>query len=200
MSLTESVFHTIYQDLSAEVAQKLSKIKLVVFDVDGTITDGGIYLDRQENELKKFNGKDGMGIALLHYAGIHTALITGRDSPLTQRRAKEIKIDHVIQGIADKKVALEELLEKLNLSKDEVAVMGDDVNDIPLFENAAVSACPNDGYHYMKKIATIVLTLDGGRGAAREFCDLIMMVQGKITADGRPLVAKEGISFKPGAQ
>lgn len=200
MSLTESVFHTFYQDLSAEVAQKLSKIKLVVFDVDGTITDGGIYLDRQENELKKFNGKDGMGIALLHYAGIHTALITGRDSPLTQRRAKEIKIDHVIQGIADKKVALEELLEKLNLSKDEVAVMGDDVNDIPLFENAAVSACPNDGYHYMKKIATIVLTLDGGRGAAREFCDLIMMVQGKITADGRLLVAKEGISFKPGAQ
>ena len=200
MSLTESVFHTFYQDLSAEVAQKLSKIKLVVFDVDGTITDGGIYLDRQENELKKFNGKDGMGIALLHYAGIHTALITGRDSPLTQRRAKEIKIEHVIQGIADKKVALEELLEKLNLSKDEVAVMGDDVNDIPLFENAAVSACPNDGYHYMKKIATIVLTLDGGRGAAREFCDLIMMVQGKITSDGRPLVAKEGISFKPGAQ
>lgn len=200
MSLTESVFHTFYQDLSAEVAQKLSKIKLVVFDVDGTITDGGIYLDRQENELKKFNGKDGMGIALLHYAGIHTALITGRDSPLTQRRAKEIKIEHVIQGIADKKVALEELLEKLNLSKYEVAVMGDDVNDIPLFENAAVSACPNDGYHYMKKIATIVLTLDGGRGAAREFCDLIMMAQGKITADGRPLVAEEGISFKPGAQ
>ena len=78
--------------------------------------------------------------------------------------------------------------------------MGDDFNDIPLFENAAVSACPNDGYHYMKKIATIVLTLDGGRGAAREFCDLIMMAQGKITADGRPLVAKEGISFKPGAQ
>ena len=110
MSLTESVFHTFYQDLSAEVAQKLSKIKLVVFDVDGTITDGGIYLDRQENELKKFNGKDGMGIALLHYAGIHTALITGRDSPLTQRRAKEIKIEHVIQGIADKKLALEELL------------------------------------------------------------------------------------------
>lgn len=200
MSLTESVFHTFYQDLSAEVAQKLSKVKLVVFDVDGTITDGGIYLDRQENELKKFNGKDGMGIALLHYAGIHTALITGRDSPLTQRRAKEIKIEHVIQGIADKKVALEQLLEKLGLSKDEVAVMGDDVNDIPLFENASVSACPNDGYHYMKKIATIVLTLDGGRGAAREFCDLIMMAQGKITLDGRPLVAKEGISFKPGNQ
>lgn len=201
MTSNEPMFHTFYQDLSLDVYEKLKKIKLVVFDVDGTISDGGIYLDRQEGELKKFNARDGMGIALLHHAGLYTALITGRDSPLTARRAQEIKISHVVQGVANKKDALEKLIVELGITKDEVAVMGDDVNDIPLFENAAVSACPADGYHYMKKTCTILLTSDGGHGAAREFADLIMLAQGKITEDGRPLfIAEKGISFKPGQQ
>lgn len=177
---------TCYQPLNEELVERLKHIKLVVFDVDGTLSDCGIYLDRQDNELKKFNCKDGMGISLLRKAGLKVALLTGRDSPLTKRRAQELHIDFVIQGQMDKEAALLDLMAQLELSKEQLAVMGDDVNDIPLFTNASVSACPQDGYHYMKRIASLVLTLEGGKGAAREFCDLILMAQGKITPEGYP--------------
>lgn len=177
---------THYQNIAAELVDKLKDIKLVVFDVDGTLSDCGIYLDRQENELKKFNCKDGMGISLLLKAHIQVALITGRNSPLTARRAKELGIEHVIQGKMDKEEALLKLMKKLNCDSKNLAVMGDDINDIPLFKHASVSAAPQDAYHYMKTIANIVLTQNGGYGAAREFCDLILMAQQKITPEGFP--------------
>lgn len=196
-----STVHTFYQDLEIDVFNKLKNIKLAVFDVDGTISDGGIYLDREENELKKFQAKDGMGIALLGLSGVKAAIITGRNSPLTERRAKELKIPYIIQGKHDKEAALKELMNELNLTQDEVAVIGDDVNDLPLYENAAVSACPKDGYHYMQQIATINLTKEGGNGAAREFCDLILMAQGKVSLDGLPeFYAKKRYQQKDAAQ
>lgn len=185
------VFHTFYQNYPLELKDKLKKIKLVVLDVDGTISDCGIYLDRKDNELKKFNGKDGMGLSLLLKAGVQVAFITGRNSPLTERRAKELRIPFVIQGKMEKEEALLDLIKSLNLTEEEVAVMGDDINDIPLFEHAAVSACPIDGYHYMKTIATIILTKEGGRGAAREFADLILMAKGKMTSEGNPIFLKQ---------
>lgn len=187
---------TCYQTLSPDLVEKLQKIKLVVFDVDGTLSDCGIYLDCEHNELKKFNCKDGMGISLLHKAGISVALLTGRNSPLTARRAQELHIEHVIQGQMDKEAALLNLLHELKLEPENLAAMGDDVNDLPLFNNASVSACPQDAYHYMKSVASIVLTQEGGKGAAREFCDLILMAQGKIAPDGYPhFLFEQGLTF-----
>lgn len=185
------VFHTFYQDLPLELKDKLSKIKLVVLDVDGTISDGGIYLDRKDNEIKKFNGKDGMGISLLLKAGVQVALITGRNSPLTERRARELSIPFVIQGKMEKEEAIMELIQSLNLTEEQVAVMGDDINDLPLYEHAGVSACPNDGYHYMQTVATIVLTKDGGKGAARELADIILMAKDKMSSEGNPFFLKQ---------
>lgn len=174
------MFHTFYQDLSNEVYQRLKNIKLVVLDVDGSITDGGIILDNGTCETKNFDCKDGMGIALLLKSGVEVAIITGRTSPLTERRAKELKIKHVIQGQANKEISLMELMGQLNVTDDELCVLGDDVNDIPLYKHAAVSACPQDGYRFMQTIATINLTHRGGKGAAREIADLILMAQDKV--------------------
>lgn len=173
-------FQTFYQDLNAEVYRRLQKIKLVVLDVDGSITEGGIVLDNGSSESKRFNCKDGMGISLLLQAGIEVAIITGRDSPLTARRAKELKIKHVIQGQSNKEESLMQLMNTLGVTDEELAVLGDDVNDLPLYKHAAVSACPQDGYRYMQTLATINLTCQGGKGAAREFADLILMAQGKV--------------------
>lgn len=173
-------FQTFYQDLSAEVYRKLQKIKLVVLDVDGTITEGGIILDNGTSESKHFDCKDGMGIAMLIQSGIQVAIITGRESSLTARRGRELKIQHVIQGQANKEDALMDLMQKIGVTSEELAVIGDDINDIPMYKYAAVSACPHDGYHFMRSIATIKLTKKGGKGAAREFSDLILMAQGKV--------------------
>lgn len=175
-----SKFRTFYQDLSSDIYQRLQRIKLLVLDVDGSITDGSIVLDNTSSELKLFSCKDGMGIALLVKAGIEVAIITGRDSPLTARRAKELKIQHVIQGQANKEIALLELMQKLGVKDDELAVLGDDVNDLPLYKHAAIAACPQDGYYYMQLIANINLTNKGGKGAARELADLILMAQSKV--------------------
>ena len=175
------MLHTFYQDLPDATVEKLKKIKLVVLDVDGTISDGGIYLDRTDNELKKFNCKDGMGVSLLLKAGIDVALLTGRISPLTERRAKELRIPYVIQGQMEKEPALLDLIAQCGLTEDEVAVLGD----------SAVAACPSDGYHYMKTIATLVLTSPGGQGAVRELSDLILMAQGLTTPEGNPTFLKE---------
>lgn len=175
-----SKFHTFYQDLSAEVYQRLKNIKLVVLDVDGSITEGSIILDNSTSESKHFNCKDGMGISLLIQSGIEVAIITGRDSPLTARRAKELKINHVIQGQSNKEISLMKLMKQVGVTDSQLAVLGDDVNDLPLYKHAAVSACPKDGYHYMQLLATINLTCYGGKGAAREFADLILMAQNKV--------------------
>lgn len=184
MSSSAIALHTFYQDLSADIVAKLQKIKLVVLDVDGTLTNGHIMLDDTSSEYKLFDCKDGMGISLLQKAGLKVALLTGRYSFLTTRRAQELQIKYVIQGERDKENALLKLLSDLDISSEELAVVGDDINDMPLFKHAAVSGAPADAYHYMSSIATIKLTHNGGRGAIREMADLILMAQGLITPEG----------------
>lgn len=177
---------TCYGKIDPEIFEALSKIKLIAFDVDGTLTDGGIYLDPGHGEYKKFNPKDGLGISKSLKEGIIVAVITGRNSPLTERRIKELKITELIQGEWDKATALENLLDKYKLDPCECAVMGDDLNDLGLFETAGFSACPSDAHPYMQSIASLVLHREGGRGAARELCDLILMAQHKIPLAGGP--------------
>ncbi len=177
---------TCYGKFEPAIFEALSKIKLIVFDVDGTLTDGGIYLDPWQGEYKKFNPKDGLGISKSLKEGIIIAVITGRNSPLTQRRIRELKIEELIQGEWDKATALENLLKKYKLDPYECAVLGDDMNDLGLFETAGFSACPSDAHPYMQSIATLVLHREGGRGAARELCDLILMAQKKMPLAGGP--------------
>lgn len=184
MSTTATTLHTFYQDLPADIVAKLQKIKLVVLDVDGTLTDGHIMLDDTAGEYKLFDCKDGMGVSLLQKAGLKVALLTGRYSFLTTRRAQELQIKYVIQGERDKENVLLKLLSDLDISPEELAVVGDDINDMPLFKHAAVSGAPADAYHYMRSIATIKLTNNGGRGAIREMADLILMAQGLVTPEG----------------
>ncbi len=178
---------TCYGPVDESVFEALSRVRLAIFDVDGTITDGGIYLDATNQEFKRFFSKDGLGMSMLLRSGVEVAIITGRNSPLLTRRMHELKVTRVIQGQSDKEKACRSLQHELGLNPEQCAVIGDDLNDLPLFAQCRCTACPHDGYFYMRKIAMIKLTQDAGRGAAREFCDLIMMAQGSINPDGGPL-------------
>lgn len=154
-------------------------IKLIVFDVDGCLTDGGIVYGSSDDEYKVFNVKDGFVIVALAKLGFKSAIITGRDSKVVQRRSKELKIDYLYQGVKDKKATLDEILKKENLSLENVAAIGDDLNDLKLLSSIAWSFAPNDAIDLVKQNVTTVLSLGGGKGAVREMIDLIIEKEGK---------------------
>ena len=153
------------------------KIKLVLTDVDGVLTDGGMYYSETGDELKKFNTRDGMGFQLLREAGIKTGIITSEKTELVARRAKKIKADFLIQGKMDggKLAAAEEICGQLGISLAEVAYIGDDVNCCRLLKHVGVAACPKDAEETVKQIAGImILSHDGGAGAFREFVNFML--------------------------
>lgn len=150
------------------------KIKLVAFDVDGVMTDGSITYDENGVEYKTFNAKDGQGITNLNKAGIITAIITGRKNGTVEHRAENLKIKELYQGSKNKIADLEEILQKYNISFNEVAYMGDDTPDICILKKVALKGCPADAMDEVKKVANFVSTKNGGRGAVREFCDYIL--------------------------
>lgn len=150
------------------------KIKLVAFDVDGVMTDGSITYDENGVEYKTFNAKDGQGITNLNKAGIITAIITGRKNGTVEHRAKNLKIKELYQGSKNKIADLEEIMQKYNISFDEVAYMGDDIPDICILGKVALKGCPADAVDEVKTIANFISTKNGGRGAVREFCDYIL--------------------------
>ncbi len=176
--------NTCYGRIDAELLSVLSNIKLLAFDVDGTITDGGIYYDNKDLELKKFNTKDGFGIAALGKEGITCAVITGRTSELVNRRMKDLHVTEIIQGERSKGEALTKLCEKLNITADEAVCIGDDLNDMPMFRVAGVSVCPNDAHPFIKKHSDYITTCTAGHGAIRELCDLILIAKGILNPDG----------------
>lgn len=149
-------------------------IKLAAFDVDGVLTDGSITYDDNGIEYKTFNAKDGHGIVMLNKAGIITAIITARNSGTVERRAQDLKITELHQGVKNKIEKLEELLVKYNLSFDEVAYIGDDIPDICILDKVKFSACPADAVDEVKKTVSWISSKNGGRGAVREFCDYIL--------------------------
>lgn len=158
---------------------KAKKIKLVVLDVDGTMTDGTIYLNNDGIETKAFNVKDGFAIVSAIKEGIDFAIITGRKSALVEKRAEELGIKHVFQGVPDKIVALDELLNKLSLKYEETAYMGDDINDLSVIKKAGLAGAPKDAVEEVLNIVHFVTKASGGKGAVREFVEYIMRVQGK---------------------
>ncbi len=150
------------------------KIKLLILDVDGVMTDGGIILDSKGNELKAFHVRDGHGVKMAQRAGITVAIITGRNSGVVIRRAEELGIKEVYQGIHKKSVVYESLLKKYNCTDENAAFMGDDVVDMEILKRAGLSAVPKDADDEIKKFAAFVSTKGGGRGAVREFIELIL--------------------------
>jgi len=149
-------------------------IKLLVFDVDGCLTDGSIIYGSKQDEYKAFNVKDGLAIASWSRLGLKSAIITGRNSKVVERRAQELNITHLHQGIKDKKTLLEEILKEENLSWENVAAIGDDLNDIGMLTSVGWSFTPNDGVDLIKKSVKTVLKTNGGRGAVREMIDMII--------------------------
>lgn len=155
------------------------KLKLVVLDVDGTLTDGGIYYDSQGNEMKRFNVKDGLGIKMGMAAGLEFAIITGRVSPMVERRVKELGIQHLVQGAQKKAPALRELMARCGLEADQVAYVGDDLNDLPAMELAGVCACPADADPMIRQRCGFVSACPGGHGAVRDFIQTVLEKRGQ---------------------
>jgi 3-deoxy-D-manno-octulosonate 8-phosphate phosphatase (KDO 8-P phosphatase) len=161
-----------------KIIEKAKKIKLLILDVDGVMTDGSIILDNKGNELKRFHVRDGHGIKMLTKAGITVGIITGRKSKVVELRAKELGINEVYQRVFKKSQVYNQLLKKYNCTDENVAFMGDDVVDQELLKRAGLSAVPADAEEEAKKWADIVTTKEGGRGAVREFIDLILKSSG----------------------
>lgn len=159
--------------------ERLKHIRLVALDVDGTLTDGGMYYSAEGDVMKRFYVQDGMGLTLLHRAGIEIAFITSENSPIVGARAKKLRIKHVILGCQAKKHALEDLSKQLSIPLEHMAYMGDDVNDEAPMKIVGVKACPSDAVAVIKSISDFVSTKPGGRGAVREFVELLLEAQNK---------------------
>ncbi len=160
----------------------LEKIKLLLLDVDGVLTDGRIIYDSNGVEYKAFDVKDGHGIKLVQRAGIRVGIITGRDSQVVALRAAELGIDLVYQGAKDKRVPFQDILEKLALTPEEVAYVGDDVIDIPVMRAVGFAAAVADAMEEVKPVAHMVTKRCGGRGAVREVCDHLLRESGRWSA------------------
>jgi 3-deoxy-D-manno-octulosonate 8-phosphate phosphatase (KDO 8-P phosphatase) len=154
------------------------RIKLLIVDVDGVLTDGGIILDNKGNELKRFHVRDGHGIKLLMRAGIEVAIVTGRESEVVKRRAEELGIKIVHQRSKVKLEAYEEILRETGLADEQVAYVGDDIVDLPVMRRAGLSAAVSDAEEYVKEEAMYVTERPGGGGAVREVADLILRAGG----------------------
>lgn len=149
--------------------------RLFVMDVDGTLTDGKVYMAAQGEIFKAFDVKDGYGLKnLLKQCDIKTAIITGRESEIVQRRAEELDIDYLYQGVEDKFLCLKRLVEKLDIVFEEVVYVGDDVNDLECMEKAGLGCCPADAHEKVKKFAEYVAKRKGGQGAVREIIDMVL--------------------------
>ncbi|HOI81977.1 MAG: HAD-IIIA family hydrolase [Thermovirgaceae bacterium] len=153
-------------------------IRLFVMDVDGTMTDGAVFLDGEGREFKRFDVKDGLGVAMLAASGVRAAIISGRYSAVTDRRAKELGIDIVVQGVKDKLSELKRMASDMNLDPEEIAYIGDDVNDRECIAWAGRGFAPSDARHEAKEAADVVTEARGGSGAVRDAADDILNFNG----------------------
>ena len=158
--------------------ERASRIKLLAMDVDGVLTDGKIYFDSAGNEFKAFNTRDGLGMTALQRCGIKLAIITGRESPMVTQRAAQLKVDYVYQGRVDKLSAYMELLQESGLEEQQVCFAGDDWNDLPVLQRAGLSVTVPAADQEVKSRVHWVTSREGGDGAVREICDLILNAPG----------------------
>jgi 3-deoxy-D-manno-octulosonate 8-phosphate phosphatase (KDO 8-P phosphatase) len=155
-------------------------IRLIAFDVDGVMTDGGLFLSDSGEEFKCFNSLDGHGIKMLRASGIEVAIITGRTSRCVETRAKNLGISHVYQGVEHKLEAMVDLLDKLELPRDAAAYMGDDVVDLCVMRHVGLAITVPDSPELVREYSHYVTKRGGGHGAVREACELLMSAQGTL--------------------
>ncbi|MBO3698393.1 HAD family hydrolase [Roseivirga sp. E12] len=179
------------KDISPEILEKAKQIKLIIFDVDGVLTDGGIIYDNAGQEYKRFNVKDGQIIKYLRKFNILTGVITGRDSQVVRNRCNELRIDFHHHGIENKIEVFKEVLNKLGLTKGQVAYVGDDINDLPILVNCGLSATPADGHHAVKENVDYITRAEGGKGVLRELSDLVLDSQGHYDQIIKDLTSNE---------
>lgn len=163
----------------SKIKNKLKKIKLVLTDVDGVLTDGGMYYSETGEFMKKFNTRDSMGMELLLNINIKTVFVTRENSKIVKKRIKKIRIADLYSGILDKSKLLPIILEKYGVKSNEIAYIGDDVNDIEIMKLVGFSVTPLDGNYEVKKISDYVCNVNGGNGAFRELADLIIKSNSK---------------------
>lgn len=166
--------------------ERAKKIKLAIFDVDGVMTDGSLYLADDGQEFKAFSSLDGHGMKMLNRSGVELAIITGRTSQLVALRAINLGVNHLYQGVEDKLTAFLELLEKSGLDPDACAYMGDDVVDLPVMRRCGLAVCVPAAPALVKQHSHYITQLPGGGGAVRELCELIMQAQGTFETQLAP--------------
>ena len=165
-------------NFAPELLLKAQGIRVAFFDIDGVLTDGGLYMSEHGETLKRFNTLDGHGLKLLQKAGITPAVITGRDSPALRARLDALGVVHAHYGTEDKRPAAELTLKALSLDWSQAAAMGDDWPDLPVMQRAAFCCAPANAHIEVKALAHHVTTEAGGHGAARAFCDLLLVASG----------------------
>jgi 3-deoxy-D-manno-octulosonate 8-phosphate phosphatase (KDO 8-P phosphatase) len=165
---------------------RAARIKLVAFDIDGVMTDGGLHYTDDGGELKTFNVQDGLGLKLMQRAGIELAIVTGRTSGVVAARAADLGIEHVYQGVANKRTTVGGLLETLGLNWADCAFMGDDLIDLPAMTQCGFAIAPANARAVVKERAHAVTDASGGHGAVREAIEFILEAQGKLDAAFAP--------------
>ncbi|HHB13045.1 MAG TPA: 3-deoxy-manno-octulosonate-8-phosphatase KdsC [Chromatiales bacterium] len=157
-----------------DILERASRTRLVIFDVDGVLTDGSLYLGDDGQEYKAFHSRDGHGIAMLRRTEVQIAVITGRRSQVVEHRMADLGVQHVYQGRRDKLPAFQELLQRLDMAAEHTAYVGDDVVDLPVMVRVGLAVAVQDAHPLVKRHAHWITASPGGRGAAREVCELLM--------------------------
>ncbi|HEY5896731.1 MAG TPA: HAD family hydrolase [Burkholderiales bacterium] len=166
--------------LAPDALARARRVRLVIFDVDGVLTDGRLWYGPNGEELKAFHAFDGHGVKLLLDAGLKTAILSGRRSAAVTERAKELGIEHVVQGAQDKHSAFRALLRKLKVKRAAAAYMGDDVVDLGVLKRCGFACAPHEAPEQVRRRVHYVASADAGHGAAREVCEFILEAQGKL--------------------
>jgi len=164
--------------IGSTVQKKAAGIKLLLLDVDGVLTDGGIYIDNHGIETKRFDVRDGQGITLLRRAGVEVGFITGRFSKIVRVRARELGVGIIYQSVQNKAQAYERIKQKSRVADESVAYVGDDLADVPILRRAGLAIVVRDARHEVRPYADYVTQAKGGRGAIREVCELLLKAQG----------------------
>lgn len=179
----ERVRTVVREKRKAEALERLKHVKLIVTDVDGVLTDGGLYYGPDGEYLKRFNARDGLGVRLLQKAGIQVAILSGRDCPALRKRIEDLGITEAVLGRLDKRTALVEIMKRCGVTAEDVVFIGDDVPDMEVFELCGVSVTVGDAPEYVKDRANFVMKSCGGRGAFRELVDAVLEKKKRITEE-----------------
>ena len=178
-------------DYPADVYQRAQNIRLLILDVDGVLTDGRLYFDAKGEALKVFHVRDGHGIKLAQRAGIEVALLSGRRSDAAYHRARELGINRFHEGLRDKVAVLEEIMAAMGIEASQVAMVGDDLVDLPIMSRAGLAVAVADAVPEVLAAAHWVTSLPGGHGAVRQVCDLLIKARGKWGEMVRPWVVQD---------